>query len=172
VGHVVSNCALLEHAISYLEWQLTAFAWDAEHPADSQVERQIALRAERESWDKFATLETRLTRVTKAFENDFVSVRITQEAGLRDMRCQWEDLREETRRLGKRRNEVVHSFLSYASDHVFREFGRVWNERKIVVASDEQDLISALGNMAMTIASWTTALGRLLPFADDDQIIA
>lgn len=52
VGMIVSACARLEQAIAYLEWQLTAFSYDADHDAVSPAERQGALRAERQTWDK------------------------------------------------------------------------------------------------------------------------
>jgi hypothetical protein len=165
----VSNCAFLEQAISYLEWQLLAFAWNAQHPSAAQAERQTATRAR--EWDKFANLEARLRRVTRAFEDPEVSSRINQMDAIREMRRERESLRERARDLGKQRKDVGHSFISYGAGNVLRQFGRVWNEQKFV-STAQDDCIGALGKLATEIATYATELGRVLPFADDDQIHA
>lgn len=46
VGRVVDAFAQLEEALSYLEWQLTAYTWDVENPSSSPGARQTALRAQ------------------------------------------------------------------------------------------------------------------------------
>ncbi|TMJ03417.1 MAG: hypothetical protein E6G97_09780 [Alphaproteobacteria bacterium] len=171
-GQIIDACARLEAAVSYLEWQLTAYAWDKNHPQATQPDRQTALRAERANWDKYLHLDGRLTRVTRAFENAPVAGRVRQDARLQQLRRDWEALRERVRSLGLRRNEVVHTALGWSDGKVIRQIGRPWKQTTVVSDTDDNILWSELGNMANEIQSYTTELGRLLPFADDDQIIA
>lgn len=170
VGHIIGGCSRLEESISYLEWQLAAFSWDADHPSSSSADRQAALRAERSTWDKYATLEARLTRVTKAFEAKHVAARVRRDAKVRSIRRKWETLREGARKCGRQRSLVGHSFLAYTAGTVIRQVGRPWNEQIPVSKSDDDTLITALGKLTREIGQMTTELGRLLPFADADQI--
>ncbi|MGA8611853.1 MAG: hypothetical protein WB760_09085 [Xanthobacteraceae bacterium] len=75
VGAIVSACAELEHAVAYLQWQLTAFSFDSINPMISQSDRQKALRTQREAWNKYARLDTRLNLATKAFDAEPVMSR-------------------------------------------------------------------------------------------------
>lgn len=94
VGMIVGACARLEHAIAYLEWQLTAFSLDAANPTASPADRQEALRRERETWDQYAPLKNRLALATKAFDAQAVASRVKRDQRVKAMRRQWEDLRE------------------------------------------------------------------------------
>jgi multidrug efflux pump subunit AcrB len=171
-GQIIDACARLEEAISYLEWQLTAYAWDKDHPQATQAVRQTALRAERANWDRYQNLDGRLTRVTHAFENAHVSGRVRRDERLQQLRRDWETLRERARSLGLRRNEVVHTVLGWSNGKVIRQIGRPWKQTTVVSDADDDTLWSELGNMANEIGAYTTELGQRLPFADDDQIIA
>jgi len=173
VGMIVGACARLEHALAYLEWQLTAYSWDAEHQTSSPAERQTALRAERQEWDKYATLECRLKFVTKAFEKGAVSGRISKEERLKELRRHWEILRERARELGKKRNEIGHTYLSWhlGQQVVVREVGRPWGEQSPVSEAEDNSIVKSISNLGIEIGRFTTELGTLLPFADDDQFI-
>jgi len=170
-GQIIDACAHLEEAVSYLEWQLTAYAWDKNNSQATQADRQTALRVARDTWDKYMQLEARLTRVTKAFDNADVSCRIQQHARLQQLRRSWETLRERIRALGRKRNDVVHTTVSWSNGKVIRQVGRPWKQAIVVSASTDQALWSDLGNMAIEVGRYTTELGRLMPFADEDQVI-
>jgi hypothetical protein len=170
VGMIVGACARLEHAIAYLEWQLTAFAWDVENPAVPTADRQTALRAKRGSWDRYAPLDQRLKLVTKAFEAKPVSVRISKDPRLKKMRQQWGSLRERARKLGDKRNEIGHTSLSWHNGNVMRAVGRPWSEQVPVSEAEDETIVSTIGALNNEIGQFTTQLGELLPFADQDQI--
>jgi hypothetical protein len=173
VGMIVGACAQLEHAIAYLEWQLTAFSFDAENPNALPADRQSMLRAERDKWNQFEKLNVRLTRVTKAFQKPSVSARISQNQQLKEKRRQWETLRQKARGFGDKRNEIGHTFLSWSVGKrvVVREIGRPWNEQFPVSEAEDNELAKDIGALGIEIGRFTTELGGLLPFADDDQII-
>ena len=79
VGMIISNCAMLEAAIAYLEWQLVAFAWDKANPAASEADRQNTLRTRRSDWDKYATLDQRLAAASRAMDAPAISERANRE---------------------------------------------------------------------------------------------
>lgn len=170
VGMIVGACARLEHAVAYLEWQMTAFSWDTENPAASPADRQITLRAERDTWDKYAQLSCRLKLTTKAFEAKPVSSRVSKHPRLREMRRQWETLRERARQLGDKHNEIGHTFLSWHDGMVTRAVGRPWSDQVKVTEAEDEALVSAISALEIEIGRFTTELGELLPFADQDQI--
>ena len=170
-GQIIDACARLEEGVSYLEWQLTAYAFVKDHPYVTQADRQTALRNERATWDQYLQVEARLKRVTKAFENPHVSGRVGQGARLGQLRRDWESLRERIRILGQKRNEVVHTTVHWSGGKVTRQVGRPWKQSALVSEVDDNALWSDLGKMATELAQYTTELGRLMPFADDDQII-
>lgn len=171
-GQIIDACARLEEALSYLEWQLTAYAWDKENSQATEADRQTALREVRARWDRYLQLDGRLTRVTHAFENGHVSSRIGRHARLRQLRRDWETMRERIRSLGLRRNEVVHTVLGWSDGRVIRRIARPWTQTTVVSEADDNMLWSELGKMANELEAYSTELGVLLPFADDDQIIA
>jgi hypothetical protein len=170
VGMIIGACARLEHAVAYLEWQLKAFSLAAATPDASLTDRQAALRTEREHWDKYDPLNNRLATATKAFDNPVVASRLKQESSLKEMRQQWDTLREKARQLGKERNAVAHTSLSWSNNTVIREIGRPWSERKVVSAIEDERLATAIGDLAAELGVLTTRLGDQLPFADQDQI--
>jgi hypothetical protein len=174
VGMIVGACARLEHAIAYLEWQLTAFSLAAASPTDSLADRQRALRSERKTWDKYAQLKTRLASATKAFDAPMIASRVKQNPQLKQMRRQWEDLRERARTLGEKRNEIGHTLLSWHDGKVVREVGRPWSEQVVVSAKEDEDLTSAMTRqrgqrvtvqqvLAEALADWFTKHGATPP---------
>jgi hypothetical protein len=170
VGSIIDACAHLEEAISYLEWQLTAFSSAASNPSASAADLQASLNTERETRDKYDRLDTRLTRVTKGFEAEAVSKRVKKVPRLREMRREWEVLRERGRALGKLRNEVSHSFLAFQDGKIIRQVGRPWNEQQVVPEEHDMNLCRDLWEMTREVETYSTELGNLLPFVDMNQI--
>lgn len=171
IGMIISNCAMLESAIAYLEWQLVAFAWDKANPSASDADRQNTLRARREAWDKYATLDQRLGAASRAMDAPAISERANRDAGIKKLRSDWNKLRQDARLCGVKRNIIGHTTLEYGNGQVFRTVGRPWQESVPVSAADDDALLSEIGRVAMDIMTLTTALGFALPFADQDQII-
>jgi hypothetical protein len=168
VGMIVGACAQLEHAVTYLQWQLTAFLWDADNPMASQAEGQAALRAKRHTWgDKFAPLTARLTSATAAFE---ASLRVNSTPRLQEMREQWNNLHEQAKNIARKRNEIAHTSLCWHEGMVKREVGRPWGDLIVVSLQEDEAIASAIGTLISDLGVFTTELGHLLPFADDDQI--
>lgn len=171
VGMIISNCAMLEAAIAYLEWQLFAFSWDKSYPTASPLERQSALAAKRDEWNRYSSLEQRLAAASKAFDVSAVSVRANREPRVRELRIKWNKLREEARKLAEKRNKIGHTQLGWSNGHVVRTVGRPWQESVAVIAEEDEALRSDIGMLAIEIGILTTELGAALPFADADQII-
>jgi len=170
VGMIVGACARLEGAIAYLEWQLKAFSWDAENPAASPADRQTALLSERVRWNKYARLNKRLKLVTEAFAANPVSSRISQDQRLQEMHRQWACLCDRARHLAEKRNEIGHTYLGWRNNMVTREISRPWNDQVPVSEAEDEALMSKIGALAVEIGRYSTELGKLLPFADQDQI--
>ncbi|OCK55434.1 hypothetical protein [Bradyrhizobium sp. LMTR 3] len=171
VGMIINAGSRLEEAVAYLQWQLTAFSWDKDNPQATASDRQLALRTERANWDKYAHLNDRLRLTTKAFDAQHVANVVSTDRKLKTLRSQWNTLSERARKLGEKRNLIGHTFLTWSSGKVFREIGRPWSERVEVSEKDDNDQISEIGALTTEIALYTTELGTLLPFSDDDQII-
>jgi hypothetical protein len=64
VGRIVDAGSRLEEAVSYLQWQLAAFAWDNGNPQATLADPQLALRTERARWDRYMQLNERLRLAT------------------------------------------------------------------------------------------------------------
>ncbi|WP_035728361.1 hypothetical protein [Bradyrhizobium murdochi] len=116
-------------------------------------------------------LTERLRQTTKAFDAQHVVNAVSTDRRLVTLRSQWNKLSERARKLGEKRNLIGHTFLTWSSDKVFREIGLPWSERVEVSEKDDNDQISEIGTLTTEIAFYTTQLGILLPFSDDDQII-
>jgi hypothetical protein len=169
VGRIITFCSQLEEAISYLQWQLFAFAWDVQNPSASASDRQIALRQERARWDKYADLTNRLSAVSNALTAPEVSSKLKPN-DLRKARREWQDLRERARRLGDDRNRFSHTFLSYSDGKVIRQVGRPWKEQWTGSQVEDEALIKSLVDLTRAIGGFTEGLAQLLPFADQDQM--
>lgn len=171
VGRIVDAGSRLEEAISYLQWQLTAFAWDKDNPRATPADRQLALRTERERWDKYMQLNERLRLVTKAFDAPQLVNGMSVDRKFKALRSRWNKLSERTRKLGEKRNLIGHTTLSWSNGKVLREIGRPWSQRTEVTETEDNALIADIATLTTEIARYTTELGSLLPFADDDQIL-
>jgi hypothetical protein len=165
VGRVAVASALLEQAIAYLEWQLRSFS---EYAAASQR----AIRHERHQWSHHAQLDARLKRVKKAFEEVTLDTRIQADPQLILLLGRWGALHDKTKRLGNSRNDVIHGVLAWKAGKVVRTINRPWSNESVVDVQKENALADELGTTAIEVGSFTTELGRLLPFVDQDQIIA
>lgn len=171
VGRIVGAGSRLEEAVSYLQWQLTAYAWDKNNPQATPADRQLALRTERERRDKYTQLKKRLQLVTKVFDAPQLMSVVAADRKLKALRSSWNKLSERARILGEKRNLVGHTFLSWSNGKVLREIGRPWSQRTEVTDEEDNALISDIATLTTEIACYTTELGSLLPFADDDQIL-
>lgn len=107
----------------------------------------------------------RLKRVTDAFKSPPVNARIKSVLRLQEMRHEWERLREDVRELGKQRNEVSHSFISYRARQIVRQTGRPWNEENVVSAADDEALIASVFKVNTEVRCFSTewAISCLLP---------
>jgi hypothetical protein len=129
VGKIVDAASRLEEAASYLQWQLTAFAWVKDNPQATRDDRQVALRTERARWDKYMQLNERLRLVTKAFDAPQLMNVMSADRKLEALRSNWNKLSERTRKLGEKRNLVGHSSMSWSNGKVLREIGRPWSQK-------------------------------------------
>lgn len=169
VGRILTSCSRLEEGVSYLQWQLFAFVWDIQHPTALPADRQNALRQERGHWDKYADLSARLAAVSNALNAPEISSTL-KSTDLRIARREWQDLRERARSLGDERNRIGHTFLSYSNGEVVRQIGRPWKEKTTVSQAEDETLITSFVNLTTEVGQFTEKLGRLIPFADQDQI--
>src|SRR5258707_14716003 len=99
VGRIMDAGSRLEEAVSYLQWQLTAFAWEKDNPQATLADRQLALRTERERWDKYTQLNERLRLVTNAFDTPQLMNVMSVNRKLKALRSNWNKLSERTRKL-------------------------------------------------------------------------
>ena len=172
VGMIISNCAMLEAAVAYLEWQLVAFTWDKENPTASPADRQAAIIARRNDWNKYTPLDSRLGSASNAMNASAITERANRVPRVRELRSKWNKLREEARDCGVKRNVIGHTELAWHNGRVVRTIGRPWQESAPVSEADDEALRSEIGRVAIEISALTTELGFALPFADQDQIIS
>jgi hypothetical protein len=171
VGRILVACAELEHAITYLEWQLKSFSLAAENASLSQADMQALIRRERYLRQKYSSLSKRLSETATAFAATAVQRSLQANPRAVELYGQWPAFRERAKALGEARNKVAHSTLTWSANKVVRSIGRPWNEATEVSAEEEKELIRQLFILTNEIGVYTTELGTLLPFADDDRII-
>jgi hypothetical protein len=109
--------------------------------------------------------------VKKAFEAPALNARIQAVVQLVALSNDWNVLRDKIKRLGDGRNDVIHGVLAWKAWKVVRTINHPWSKETIVDVQKENALADELGTTAVEVGRFTTELGRLLPFVDQDHIV-
>lgn len=179
IGWIAVNHATLEQNLDYFLWQLEVFEFAGRQAHCKKSESDIRALAKQLRLDpkrKPKRIEEKLKSITEYLTKKRVWRRLNEAGQASSFAQRWSLLCSEITDLTSRRNQVIHSAVSWFTGSptvIFRQTG--WTNDHPNSSLDPKNylqLIDAIGGTSTRVMELTIELNYLLPFKGDLLVIS
>ena len=179
IGWIAVNHARLEQHLDYLIWQLEVFdfAGRRSHRDKSDAEvRELSKQLRHQLKIESSRVEDKLNRIYRHLTTERAAQRVAEIGQREHVLSEWSSLSDRIAALPERRNEVIHSAVSWSAGSTTGLLRKSdWHHDLPHLSLDlkrDEQLNSDIGAALTKLMEFTTTLTHLLPFKGDLTIIS